>query len=268
MRMKPALSALHIFPVKSCAPLALASALVEARGLAHDRRWLVTDAQARFLTGRQHPRLTRVRARPDADALLLDAPGMSSLRVRAPIDGERVEAIVWKNTVAPLAAGAEADAWISAFLGMPARVFFMDEACVRPVTPDYARPGDEVSFADAFPLLLITESALDALNARLAAPVPMLRFRPNLVVAHAAPHAEDGWKRVRIGEVEFDLVKPCSRCVFTTVDFTRGEFDPSGEPLRTLGTYRRTDRGVTFGQNVIPRGTGTIRVGDAVEVLA
>ena len=106
------------------------------------------------------------------------------------------------------------------------------------------------------------------MNAKLAAPVPMLRFRPNFVVANTGPHAEDGWKRVRIGAVEFDLVKPCSRCVFTTVDFEKGAFDPSGEPLKTLMTYRRTERGVTFGQNVIPRGAGTVRVGDAVEVLA
>jgi uncharacterized protein YcbX len=136
------------------------------------------------------------------------------------------------------------------------------------VNPDYSKPGDEVSFADAFPLLLISQAAVDALNMKLPRAVPMLRFRPNLVVEHTAPHAEDGWKRIRVGAVEFDLVKPCSRCVFTTVDFTNGTFDPSGEPLRTLTTYRRTERGVTFGQNVIPRGSGTVRVGDEVEVLA
>ena len=96
----------------------------------------------------------------------------------------------------------------------------------------------------------------------------MLRFRPNFVVANTAAHAEDGWKRMRVGAVEFDVVKPCSRCVFTTVDFERGAFDPSGEPLRTLIDYRRGERGVTFGQNLIPRGTGTVRVGDAVEVIA
>jgi uncharacterized protein YcbX len=193
---------------------------------------------------------------------------MDSLRLRAPADGDRVDVTVWTNVVAALPAGDASDAWISDFLGMPARIAYMDDACARPVNPDYARPGDEVSFADAFPLLLISAAALDALNEKLAMPVPMLRFRPNLVVANTAPHAEDGWKRVRVGEVEFDVVKPCSRCVFTTVDFERGEFDPTGEPLKTLITYRRGERGVTFGQNIIPRGTGTVRVGDAVEVLA
>jgi uncharacterized protein YcbX len=266
--MTPILSALHIFPVKSCAPLVLDVADVEPRGLRHDRRWIVTDATGRFLTGRQHPRLTLLRVVPDGESLEITAPGMRSLRLRAPDDRARIDVIVWTNTVAALSAGEEADAWISEFLAMPARVAYMDDACARPVNPDYAEPGDEVSFADAFPLLLISQGALDALNAKLETPVPMLRFRPNLVVANTAPHAEDGWKRIRIGAVEFDLVKPCSRCVFTTVDFESGTFDPSGEPLRTLITYRRTERGVTFGQNVIPRGIGTLRVGDRVEVLA
>ena len=267
-RVTPILSALNIYPLKSCAPLPVRSAEVELRGLRHDRRWVVTDATGKFLTGRQHPRLTLLRVVPDGDALDVTAPGMAPLRLERPAAGERTQVTVWANTVAAVPAGEAVDAWISTFLGMSARMAHMDHACVRPVNPDYARPEDEVSFADAFPLLLISEAALDALNAKLASPVPMLRFRPNLVVAHTTPHAEDGWKRVRIGGVDFDLVKPCSRCVFTTVDFERGAFDPSGEPLRTLTTYRRGERGVTFGQNVIARGLGTLRVGDAVEVLA
>ena len=267
--MTPTLSALHIFPIKSCAPLVVDRATVEPRGLAHDRRWIVTDADGRFLTGRQHPRLTLLSALPDGESVLaLSAPGMPALRLHRPQRADRIAVTVWKNTVNALPVSEAADAWISEFLGMPSRIFFMDEDCVRPVDPDYARSGDEVSFADAYPMLLISEGSLDALNAKLASPVPMLRFRPNFVIAGTGPHAEDGWKRVRIGAIEFDLVKPCSRCVFTTVDFEKGAFDPSGEPLKTLMTYRRTERGVTFGQNVIPRGVGTVRVGDAVEVLA
>jgi len=266
--MKSLLSALHIFPLKSCAPLPIESAAVEPRGLRHDRRWIATDATGRFLTGRQHPRLTLLRAIPHGDALEISAPGMPTLRLDAPLHGDRVDVTVWTNTVAALPAGDEADAWISAFLGMPTRIAYMDDDCERPVNPDFSKPGDEVSFADAFPMLLISQGSLDALNAKLAQPVPMLRFRPNFVAAHTTPHVEDGWKRIRVGAVEFDVVKPCSRCVFTTVDFTQGTFDPSGEPLRTLTTYRRTERGVTFGQNVIPRGTGTVRVGDEIEVLA
>jgi uncharacterized protein YcbX len=229
---------------------------------------MIVNAGGRFITGRQQPRLTLIRANPDGEALVLDAPGMAPLRLVPPAGNARLASTVWDSTVPALPADDAAAAWISAYLGQPARFVFMDAACVRPVDPRYGAAGDEVSFADGYPLLLISQAALVALNERLAAPVPMLRFRPSLVVAGSAPHAEDDWKRVRIGAVEFDLVKPCTRCVFTTVDFERGAFDPSGEPLRTLATYRRTPKGVTFGQNLIPRGSGTLRVGDAVEVLA
>jgi uncharacterized protein YcbX len=143
----------------------------------------------------------------------------------------------------------------------------MDEAAQRPVRADYGQPGDVVSFADAFPLLLISEASLAGLNARMAQPVPMARFRPNLVVAETAAHAEDDWRRIRIGVLEFDVVKACTRCVFTTVDPATGNFDPGGEPLATLKQYRRTAAGVTFGQNLIPRSFGQISVGDRVEVL-
>jgi len=266
--MTPALASIHVYPLKSCAPLPLDSARVEARGLEHDRRWMVVDANGKFLTGRQHPRLTLIRAVPTGDALHLRAPDMPELRLAPALDLARLTVEVWGSRVAARVADAAADAWISTFLGVPVRFAHMDADCLRAVDPDHSRPGDIVSFADGYPLLLISQAALDLLNSKLAQPVPMLRFRPSLVIAGTAPHAEDGWKRVRIGGIEFDVAKPCIRCVFTTVDFERGAFDPSGEPLRALLTYRRTPKGVSFGQNLIPRGTGALRVGDAVEVLA
>jgi uncharacterized protein YcbX len=271
--MQTTLSVINVFPVKSCAPLVLDHATVEARGLAGDRRWMVVDAHGKFVTGRQLARLTLIHPHPDGTALRLEAPGMPDLRIDAPpADGPRIDTAVWEAAVAPLLADATAHAWLSNFLGAELRLVHMDAACMRPVKAmyegRYGRDEDEVSLADAFPLLLISQAALDHLNTKLAQPVPMLRFRPNLVVAGTAAHAEDGWKRIRIGEIEFELPKACTRCVFTTVDFERGERDPSGEPLRTLTTYRRTPDGVTFGQNLIPRGRGTLRVGDPVEILA
>jgi uncharacterized protein YcbX len=265
--MTPTLSTIHVYPVKSCAPLSPTQALVEPRGLAGDRRWMVTDESGAFLTARKFPQLTLIHAVPDRDGLLLDAPDMPSLRLACPAPAPRIETTVWRSVVQALPASADADAWISDYLDLPARFVHMDADCTRPVSLEYGLPGDEVSFADGYPLLLISQAALDALNARLARPVPMLRFRPSIVVAGTTPHAEDEWKRIRVGEVEFDVVKPCTRCVFTTVDFEQGAFDPSGEPLRTLTTYRRTPMGVTFGQNLIPRGSGTLRLGDPVEVL-
>jgi uncharacterized protein YcbX len=269
--MNAMLSEIHIYPVKSCAPLTLSEAQVESRGLRGDRRWMLIDADGTFITGRKFPQLTLIRATRDGDILRMQAPGMPALRIEPPSnDRARVETAVWGAAVNPLCASDEAHVWLSSYLGVPCRLVYMDDDCVRQVEAydgEYGRDEDIVSLADAFPLLLISQAALDQLNTKLAQPVPMLRFRPNLVVARTAPHAEDGWKRVRVGAVEFDVVKACTRCVFTTVDFERGTFDPGGEPLRTLTRYRRSPDGVTFGQNLIPRGEGSVHVGDVVEVI-
>jgi uncharacterized protein YcbX len=242
--------------------------VVEPRGLQYDRRWMVVDADGRFITGREVPRLTLVRAQPAPGGLLLQAPDMPSLYVAFPPIPATVPVSVWKSGLDARPAEATAEAWLGDFLQRPARLVHMDAGVTRPMTDPHSQPGDEVSFADAFPVLLISRAALDGLNARLAKPVSMLRFRPNLVVDGAQAHAEDGWKRIRIGDVELDVAKPCTRCVFTTVDPLRGEADPDGEPLRTLIGYRRSAEGVTFGQNLIPRSAGSVRVGDGVEVLA
>lgn len=268
------IASLHLHPLKSCAPLDVDRLDVTPRGPAGDRRWLVVDADARFVTARQRTEMVGIRAVPEDEGLHLDAPGMPPLHVPTPPpDAPRLEVAIWRDAVSAQRCDARADAWLSRYLGMPARLVHMDAAAARAVDPAFARPGDEVSFADAYPLLVISQAALEALNARLETPVPMARFRPNLVVDGSAPHAEDGWRRVRIGGIEFDAVKPCTRCVFTTVDPATMTRDPDGEPLRTLATYRRAPEGsglsgVLFGMNLIPRGAGTLRRGDAVSVLA
>ena len=164
-----------------------------------------------------------------------------------------------------LDAGADAAAWLQAFLGVECRLVSLPDDAVRPVDPDYSQPSDQVGFADGFPFLLISQASLDDLNARLERAVPMQRFRPNLVVGGCAPYAEDGWRRIRIGELEFRVAKPCSRCVIPTIDFTTGE--RGREPLQTLMTYRRRDNKIYFGQNLIHRGTGILETGTEVEIL-
>lgn len=265
--MPATVATLHVYPVKSCAALSPGDVTIESRGIVGDRRWMIVDAQAKFITARQYPRLILIRAVPERGGLCLEAPGMPLLHLREPEDVPRVRAMVWRSVVQPMPAQADAAQWISAYLGFEANFVHMDAACRRNVSREYGKAGDQVSFADGYPLMLISQTALDALNERLAAPVPMLRFRPNLVVSGTAAHAEDGWKRVRIGAVEFDVVKPCTRCVMVTVDVEHGAFDAEGEPLRTLRTYRRTPLGINFGQNLIPRVMGCVRLGDAVEVL-
>lgn len=257
---------LWTYPVKSCRGIRLDRAAVTARGLAWDRHWMVVDGAGRFLTQRQLPVMATIGTALTADALVLSAPGAANLAVPLATAGERLEVTVWDDTVLAHAVSAAADGWLAARLGVPCRlVRFADEAH-RPVDPRYGAAGDQTAFSDGFPLLLIGQGSLDGLNARLPAPLSMRRFRPNLVVAGAAPHAEDGWRRVRVGEVGLRLVKPCSRCAITTVDPDRGVRD-GREPLQALGTYRLRDGKVWFGQNAIPDGAGAVRVGDRVAVL-
>ncbi|MGY4515110.1 MOSC N-terminal beta barrel domain-containing protein [Lysobacter sp. HA18] len=258
-------ASLHIHPLKSCAQLDVDTLDVTPRGPVGDRRWLAVDADGNFLAARKHPRLVGIRALPDAQGVVLSASGEAPIHVPVPRhDAPRRHVVIWDDRVEAIDAGDAAAAWLTRYLNLPARLVHMDDSVHRPVDPDYAIDGDEVSFADGYPLLVISQAALDDLNGRLASPVPMVRFRPNIVVAGTAPHAEDDWRRVRIGDVEFDAVKLCTRCVFTTIDPATMTRDPDGEPLRTLLTYRRTPKGVAFGMNLIPRGTGRIAIGDAV----
>jgi uncharacterized protein YcbX len=265
--MSARLAALACYPVKSCAGLALDAAAVGARGLAGDRAWMLVDAEGRFVTGRQEGRLVKVCARPGPDGLELAAPGMPSLRIGIPDGHTRSKVTVWRDTVDAADAGDAAAEWFSRFLGRRVRLVHADAAMQRPVDPEYARAGDEVGFADGYPVLLLSRAAVDELSARVGRAMDWRRFRPNLLIEGVPAHAEDGWRRVRIGALEFEVVKACVRCVFTTVDPDSGERDVAGEPLKTLASYRRGPRGVTFGQNLIARGSGTIAVGDAAMVL-
>jgi len=263
----PRVSALYRYPVKSCRGQALSEAELDPYGLAGDRRWMVVDEAGAFLTQRQYPKMALVVPSLGPDALTLNAPGMESLPL--PLARERTErdgVTIWGDRCAAWDEGERAAAWFSEVLGLRCRLVHTGDGFERPVKPEHARAGDQVAFADGFPFLLISQAALDDLNARLEAPLEMIRFRPNLVVSGTAPFAEDGWGRIRIGATAFRVVKPCARCAITTVDPATGA--RGQEPLRTLSTYRRTPEGkVNFGQNLIhePK-RGTLRVGDAVTV--
>ena len=263
------LSSIHVYPLKSARGIAPNEAGVERRGLAGDRRWMLVDEDGDFLSQRSYPRLALIGIERTDDGLRLSAPDQPSIHVPEPgASAERQTVTVWDDAVDAALAPAEAHAWCTAHLGTDARLVFMPEASRRPVDADYAVASDDVvSFADGYPLLLANAASLADLNARLDAPLPMNRFRPNVVVDGAEAWAEDTWRRLRIGDVVFRSVKPCGRCSVTTVDqqtATRGK-----EPLKTLATFRRrAETGkVYFGWNLIPETTGPIRVGDPVEVL-
>lgn len=260
------LSAIYRYPVKSLAGERLDQARLDAFGLKHDRRWMLVDREGRFLSQRVLPRMALISPRLRSGGLRLRAPGTPGLDVSRPApDGERIQVGVWNDVCAAQPAEATAHRWLSEFLGQECRLVFMPEDSVRPVDPDYALASDRVAFADGFPLLLISQASLDHLNERLSEPVPMARFRPNLVVEGCAPHAEDDWRRLRIGELTLRVVKPCSRCKITTVDPYTAE--SGSEPLKTLAGYRRRDNQVYFGQNLLHDGPGELRLDMPVEVL-
>lgn len=269
----PRLASVHIYPVKSGRAVDLAEARVEPWGLAGDRRWLIVDGAGRFVTQRDEPSLAVLTAVYAADgALVLSAPGHPPLTVTAPAQrrgAEMLTVTVWRSAVLAAAAGGRADEWVSRFLGRPVRLVHLDDPGRRGVDPEFGAPGDRVSFADGYPLLVTTAGSLDALGQWLIQdghpPVPMTRFRPSVVVDGTAPWAEDGWRRIQIGAVPFRVVKPCGRCVVTTVDQDTGQ--PGKQPLAMLGRRRRFGRQLVFGQNIIPDHPGIIRAGDAVRVL-
>ena len=262
----PRLSGLWVYPIKSAGGVALEASPVEERGLRYDRRWMVVDGDGRFVSQREHPRMALIWVRIEPDHLAVEAPGMPPLEVplRAP-EGQPTLTSVQGDLVEALPVGDAADRWFGEYLGAPRRLVNLPDASVRPVDGDYGRPGDHVSLADAFPFLLISEASLEDLNARLERPLPMDRFRPNFVVSGCEPFAEDGWRRVRVGGLTFRVAKPCPRCKIVTVDQQTG--DAGKEPLRTLASFRKGDNGVLFGQYLVGDSTGTLSVGDPVEVL-
>jgi uncharacterized protein len=257
---------LHVFPIKGASGIALTRTSLDAFGMADDRRWMIVDERGVFVSQREHPELALLRVQLLPDELVLRSARAGETRVpRAGGAGATVRVRVWGDAVDAIDAGDAAADTISAHLGSRARLVHMPDSSVRGVDPDYGRASDRVSFADAFPLLLIAQESLDALNARLPEPIPILRFRPNIVVAGGSAHTEDEWRRIRLGSIDFDVVKPCSRCATTTVDPATGA--RGKEPLRTLMTYRGWNRKVWFGQNLIHRQQGEIVVGDLVDVL-
>ncbi len=264
------LSALYRYPLKSARGESLARSPLEALGLRGDRRWMLVEPESgRFLTQRLLPQMSQLTALYNADGgLSLSAPGFGSLEVALPGPDEGLRGVtIWRDSLRVPDAGDAAAEWLSAFIGRPCRLVQAPESRTRQVDTAYAQPGDRVAFPDGFPLLLIGQASLDDLAARVGRPLEMLRFRPNLVVEGSTPYAEDEWKRIRIGALEFEVAKGCSRCILTTIDPGTGERSADREPLTTLKTYRERNGEVYFGQNLLPRGTGELRVGMAVEVL-
>ncbi|HEX8328143.1 MAG TPA: MOSC N-terminal beta barrel domain-containing protein [Hymenobacter sp.] len=266
------LTGLYVYPVKSLGGYAVPEADVTARGLRHDRRWLLVDERNRFMTQRQEPAMALLTVAPAYNGFLIShrqRPDLLPLFFPFEATPDRTLFVtIWDDMAWAWRAAPEADEWLSEALGRRCRLVYMSDMVRREAEPEFNPEGQLVSFADGYPYLLIGEAALADLNARLPQAVPMNRFRPNLVFSGGQPYEDDNWERFQIGDVAFRAVRGCGRCVLTTIDQQTATKTPAGEPLRTLATYRRTDGGTMFGQNVTGPLQGRLRVGDAVTVLS
>jgi MOSC domain-containing protein len=262
------IAGLWVYPVKSCRGLRLSHASVTERGLAHDREWMIVDSAGRFISQREIPRLALIVPTLSQTSLELTAPGKSALCVPLDQGGETLSVTVWRDKLDAIDQGDAAAAWISAWIGCSARLVRFDSRSHRPCNPVYAGDtGAHTAFADGYPLLVLSEASLAELNRRLASPLPLNRFRPNIVLSAIEAYDEDHIDELAVAGVTLRLVKPCTRCEITTTDQSTAQ--RGAEPLATLGSYRMNEAlgGVTFGVNaIVVSGAGReIRVGAAAE---
>jgi len=258
------LTEINIYPLKSAAGISLDRCQLDARGLRHDRRWMLVDSDGHFLTQRKLPRMALIHTALSENELILSCAGTEPLVVPLHGVGETRQVRIWNDDCEAIRCGDAAASWFSRLLQSDCELVQIADSEQRQVDPQYAQADDEVGFADGFPLLLIGQGTLDGLNGRLSSPVEMRRFRPNLVVSGAPAHAEDQWRGITLGDIHFRVVKACSRCVIPSVDPDTGV--RGTEPLKTLATYRRWDNKIWFGQNLIADSAGELHLGQRLIV--
>ena len=268
------LSEINIYPIKSLGGISLNESVVEEKGLQFDRRWMLVDENGKFFTQREFPKMATLKVSLETDGLRVSAQNDNLL---IPFSengaGEEIQVEIWNSKLTAQTSENTINEWFSDALQTNCRLVRMNQNSSRQVNPIYAvrKFQDTVSFADGYPVLLIGEGSLADLNSKLENPIPMNRFRPNLVVKNSEAFAEDTWKSIKIGETIFYIVKPSERCVMTTIDQAKGVSDGK-EPLKTLATYRLVKKDgaskILFGQNLIAENAGEmIKIGDKAEVL-
>ncbi|OOG75194.1 MOSC domain-containing protein [Algoriphagus sp. A40] len=265
MEKKLIVQDIFIYPIKSLGGIRLSEAIVEEKGFRYDRRWMLVDEEGVFVTQREYPQLALLEVTLGKDVLVVSHKMDQEKSVRIPFElavGPELMVTIWDDQVLAKTVDPELDQWFSDFLGFRVSLVMMPESTHRKVNPKYAVHSESVSFADGMPYLLIGQESLNDLNSRLENQVPMNRFRPNIVFSGGSPYLEDSLSKIKIGELEFQIVKPCARCVMTTVDQEHGV--KGKEPLKTLSTYRTLNGKVYFGQNVVALQSGKIRIGDVI----
>lgn len=261
------LSEIFIYPVKSLGGISVKEAEVTDRGLKYDRRWMLIDSSGMFLTQRTHPQMALIKVDVSKDTLFfrnIKNTDQFSVGINE-TTGKRINSIVWDDQVELLQVNTIADEWFSQNLNTRCKLVFMPEETKRLVDKSYAQSNEVTSLSDAYPFLIIGQASLDDLNSKLAEKLPINRFRPNLVFTGSAPFEEDTMKKFTIGGITFYGVKPCSRCVVTTIDQNTAQ--KKEEPLRTLASYRVFGNKVNFGMNLLHEGIGTIKIGDEIIII-
>lgn len=264
--MPSQLADIIIYPVKSLAGIHVNHWPVEKNGLKYDRKWMLIDEAGQFLSQRRLPRMALINTALTDHELVLSASGMADLII--PLEtttGESIISTVWDDTCPAQRVSEAADFWLSRFLGQDCRLVYQPDDSIRRVDPNYAQADDQTSFSDGFPFLIIAENSLTELNRSLSESIGMNRFRPNLVISGCPAYAEDEWRQIRIGEIDFRLPKPCSRCSVPTIDPNTGI--TGKEPLTTLNRLRKWQNKVYFGQNAIHNQNGILSVGNTVQVM-
>ena len=263
------LSEIWIYPVKSLPGIKLETAFIGERGFEYDRHWMLVDEHGQFMSQRRSATMALIAVNMTDAALRFEFQGKDTLQVGLQQkDTQTINVTVWQDTLKASLVSQSADEWFSDVLGVTVHLVCMPDSVTRAVDPQYALATDQTGFSDGFPFLLLSRESIEDLDRRVADhenKMEVRRFRPNLVVSGCDAYEEDNWHKIRIGSVEFRVVKPCSRCVITTVNPDTAE--KAAEPLKTLGTYRKKGNQVFFGQNLIHDQTGSLSVNDALEVL-
>jgi uncharacterized protein len=261
------LTQINIYPVKSLGGITVSNAYAGERGFQYDRRWMIATEDNVFITQREVPAMALIGAELKENGIYLFEKRRAYKGITIPYsadNGLTQRARVWNDECDVVHYDAKADQWLSDFLNIKCRLLFMPDQSNRKVDTKYSGMDMQVSFADAFPYLVIGESSLSDLNDRLEEKLPMNRFRPNLVFSGGKPYQEDTWKEIHIGKVLFRGERPCGRCPITTVNQETSE--TGKEPLRTLATYRQVNNKILYGMYLIAVTNGIVKLGDEIHV--
>ncbi|KQR70424.1 MOSC domain-containing protein [Pedobacter sp. Leaf176] len=264
---KLVVSGIYVYPIKSLGGISLSESLVEEKGLQYDRRWVLTDDTGLFITQRKYPLLSLLQVSISDDVVTVFHKENPKQKISFGISqqiGEQIPVTIWDDLTKGIEVDAEVSKWFSDYMNMEVKLLRMPEQERRNVDSRYAGNDEIVSFADGYPCLIIGQSSLDELNTKLEKPILMDRFRPNIVFTGGEPHAEDGISEFEIDKISFSAVKPCARCVLVTVDQQHGTKSP--EPLKTLAKYRTLNNKIMFGQNLIHKGSGSIKIGAEIKI--